>query len=141
MAYVPQLAWIPALQKDTRARNVHASTAIEGNPLTLAQVRALDEGRTLAASDQRSEREVVSYFAGLRYIEKHARKKVVRHEDLFELHRILPGEVMDQGEAGRYRTMGVRVGGYTPPGSREVLGLMFELLPWPSFESSFTEAP
>lgn len=28
-------SWIPALQKDTRTRNVHASTAIEGNPLTL----------------------------------------------------------------------------------------------------------
>ena len=27
------LAWIPALQKDARTRNVHASTAIEGNPL------------------------------------------------------------------------------------------------------------
>ena len=35
------LAWIPALQKDTRTRYVHASTAIEGNPLTLEQVRAL----------------------------------------------------------------------------------------------------
>ncbi len=32
------LAWIPALQKDTRSRNAHASTAIEGNPLTLEQV-------------------------------------------------------------------------------------------------------
>ena len=45
------LAWIPALQKDTRTRNVHASTAIEGNPLTLEQVRALEEGREPEASD------------------------------------------------------------------------------------------
>jgi Fic family protein len=35
-----ELSWIPALQKDTRTRNGHASTAIEGNPLTLEQVRA-----------------------------------------------------------------------------------------------------
>ena len=34
-----ELSWIPAFQKDTRTRNVHASTAIEGNPLTLEQVR------------------------------------------------------------------------------------------------------
>ncbi|MEK7874928.1 MAG: hypothetical protein AAB325_01910, partial [Pseudomonadota bacterium] len=33
-----QVAWIPALQKDTRTRNAHSSTAIEGNPLTLEQV-------------------------------------------------------------------------------------------------------
>ena len=64
-----ELSWIPALQKDTRTRNVHASTAIEGNPLTLEQVRALEEGRELAASDPRSQREVMNYFAGLRYID------------------------------------------------------------------------
>jgi Fic family protein len=125
-----ELSWIPALQKDTRARNVHASTAIEGNPLTLEQVRALEEGRELAASDGRSQREVLNYFAGLRYVEKHAAKKILRHEDLFALHRILADGVMDQGEAGRYRSIGVRVGRYTPPAPQEVTGLMFELLDW-----------
>lgn len=125
-----ELSWIPALQKDTRTRNVHASTAIEGNPLTLEQVRALEEGREPVVSDTRSQREVVNYFAGLRYIEKHATKKTIRHEDLFELHRILAGEVMDQGEAGRYRSIAVRVGRYMPPSPDEVSGLMFELLDW-----------
>jgi len=110
-----ELSWVPALQKDTRTRNVHASTAIEGNPLTLEEVRALEEGRDLATTDQRSRREVVNYFAGLRYVEKHVRKAAIRHDDLFELHRILAGKVMDQGEAGRYRTIAVRVGRYVPP--------------------------
>ena len=79
------LPWIPALQKDTRTRNGHASTAIEGNPLTLEQVRALEEGRPLVASDERSQREVLNYFAGLRFIEKNAKLKKIRHEHLFEL--------------------------------------------------------
>ena len=125
-----ELSWIPALQKDTRTRNVHASTAIEGNPLTLEQVRALEEGREPVASDARSSREVVNYFAGLRYVEKHVAKKTIRHDDLFELHRILAGSVMDQGEAGRYRTIAVRVGRYVPPAPADVSGLMFELLDW-----------
>jgi Fic family protein len=125
-----ELSWVPALQKDTRTRNVHASTAIEGNPLTLEQVRALEEGRELAASDVRSRREVLNYFAGLRYVEKHASKKAIRHEDLFELHRILAGEVMDQGTAGSYRTIGVRVGKHFPPAADDVSALMFELLEW-----------
>ena len=125
-----ELSWIPALQKDTRTRNVHASTAIEGNPLTLEQVRALEEGGEPVASDARSRREVVNYFAGLRFIEKHADKKTIRHDDLFELHRILAGEVMDQGEAGRYRSIAVRVGGHVPPPPDDVSGLMFELLDW-----------
>ncbi len=125
-----ELSWIPALQKDSRTRNVHASTAIEGNPLTLEQVRALEEGREPVASDARSSREVLNYFAGLRHVEKHVSKKTIRHEDLFALHRILAGAVMDQGEAGRYRTIAVRVGRYRPPSPHEVSGLMFELLDW-----------
>ena len=131
-----ELSWVPALQKDTRTRNVHASTAIEGNPLTLEQVRALEEGRELAASDQRSQREVLNYFAGLRYIEKYANKKTIRHNEVFALHRLLADEVMDQGQAGRYRTVAVRVGGYVPPPPSDVSGLMFELLEWWGSESS-----
>lgn len=124
------VSWIPALQKDTRTRNGHASTAIEGNPLTLEQVRALEEGRELTAADPRSSREVLNYFAGLRFVEKHAQKKKIRHEDLFELHRLLADSVMDQGEAGRYRTIAVRVGRHIPPPAADVSGLMFELLEW-----------
>lgn len=44
-----QVPWIPALQKDARARSTHSSTAIEGNPLTLEEVRALEEGVTVSA--------------------------------------------------------------------------------------------
>lgn len=125
-----ELSWVPALQKDSRVRNVHASTAIEGNPLTLEQVRLIEEGRSLEASDDRSQREVLNYFAGLRYIEKNAAKKTIRHEDVFSLHRILADGVMDQGDAGRYRTIAVRVGNYFPPAAADVSGLMMELLDW-----------
>jgi len=124
------LSWIPALQKDTRTRNGHASTAIEGNPLTLEEVRALEEGRQIEAPAPRFQREVTNYFAGLRYIEKNAGIQQVRHEHLFELHRLLAGEVMDQGQAGAYRTIDVRVGNHRPPHPDDVSPLMFELLEW-----------
>ena len=125
-----ELSWIPALQKDTRTRNGHASTAIEGNPLTLEQVRALEEGRELSAVDARPKREVLNYFAGLRYVEKHAKKRTIRHEDIFKLHRLLAKAVMDQGEAGRYRMIAVRVGKHFPPAAKDVSPRMFELLEW-----------
>ena len=125
-----ELSWIPALQKDTRTRNGHASTAIEGNPLTLEQVRALEEGRELSAVGTHPQREVLNYFAGLRYVEKNVKKKVLRHEDIFALHRLLADTVMDQGEAGRYRMIAVRVGKHVPPPAVDVSGLMFELLEW-----------
>src|SRR6202453_1389823 len=91
-----EVPWIPALQKDARSRNVHASTAIEGNPLTLEQVRALEEGREPSASGERARREVLNYFAGLRFVEKYATKSKIGHEDILQLHRILAGRVLVQ---------------------------------------------
>ena len=107
-----EVPWVPALQKETRARNAHSSTAIEGNPLTLEQVRAVEEGRELAAVNSRAQREVVNYFAALRHIEKPAAKSRITQEDILRLHKIIAGQVMDQGEAGRYRNIRVRVGDY-----------------------------
>jgi len=124
-----QVAWIPALQKDARVRNAHSSTAIEGNPLTLEEVRAVEQGAPLAVP-ARARREVVNYFAALRHIEQHATKKRVIHHDVLRLHAIMAGDVMDQGEAGRYRTIRVKVGNYVPPPPEHVSGLMFELLEW-----------
>src|SRR5580693_1235620 len=125
-----QVQWIPALQKDTRTRNTHSSTAIEGNPLTLEQVRAVEEGREIPEAAPRAKREITNYFAGLRFIETKANIPKITHEEIFALHRILAENVMDQGTAGRYRTIQVRVGRYLPPPPEDVSGLMFELLAW-----------
>ncbi len=129
-----QVSWIPALQKDSRIRNAHSSTAIEGNPLTLEQVRAVEEGATLPVPG-RIRREVVNYFAALRHIEREPDTKRLTHEDIFRLHRIVAGAVMDQGEAGSYRTVMVRVGEFLPPVPEVVSGLMSELLEWWNTES------
>jgi cell filamentation protein, protein adenylyltransferase len=125
-----QVAWIPALQKDTRARNAHSSTAIEGNPLTLEQVRAVEANAELMPVESRARREVLNYFAALHHVEKHAAKKRLFQQDILRLHAIVAGQVMDQGEAGRYRNIRVRVGPHLPPPPEEVSGLMFELLEW-----------
>jgi Fic family protein len=121
---------MPTLQKDTRIRNAHSSTAIEGNPLSLADVRAIEEGHALLTVSKRSQREITNYFAALRYVEKNATKKVIRHDEILRLHKIIASQVMDQGEAGRYRVIRVRVGGHLPPPPEQVSGLMRELLEW-----------
>src|SRR5207302_4624013 len=72
LAAAVQVPWIPALQKDARIRNAHSSTAIEGNLLTLEQVRAIEEGQEIAITAGRSRREVANYFAGLRFVEKNS---------------------------------------------------------------------
>lgn len=125
-----QVPWIPKLQRDARVRNTHSSTAIEGNPLTLEQVCLIEEGYGLASEPARSQREILNYLAGLRFIERHNKKKQISHRDIFKLHKLLAAEVMDQGSAGRYRDSQVYVGLYTPPAPHMVSGLMSELLKW-----------
>src|SRR5436309_5719129 len=130
LAAAVQVPWIPALQKDTRIRNAHWSTAIEGNPLTLEQVRAIEEGREIPATGPRSRREVTNYFAGLRFVEKNAQRSAVTHEDVLKLHRIMAGGVMDQGMAGRYRKIRVRMGGYLGPPAEERQPRMSDFWGW-----------
>lgn len=125
-----QVPWIPTLQREARVRNAHSSTGIEGNPLTLEEVRALEEGRALPTATDRSRREVLNYFAGLRYIEKHRLKGTIRGEDVLKLHAIISTGVMDQGAAGKFRDIRVRVGSYYPPAPDMVPGMMTDLMEW-----------
>src|SRR3989449_6540763 len=80
LAATVQVPWIPTLQKDARVRNTHSSTAIEGNPLTLEQVRLLEEGQPLPTATERARREVLNYFAGLRFIERRSEERRVGKE-------------------------------------------------------------
>jgi Fic family protein len=130
-----QVPWIPALQKDTRVRNAHSSTAIEGNPLTLEQVRAIEEGREIPATALRPRREIANYFGGLRFVEKNALRRVIGHTEVLKLHRIMAGDVMDQGKAGEYRTIRVKVGDYIAPRPEVVRPMMSDLLEWWNKES------
>lgn len=125
-----QVPWIPALQKDARVRNTHGSTAIEGNPLTLEEVRLLEDGKQLPTATARSKREVLNYFAALRFVEKNASKKIILEKDLLRLHKIISGDVMDQGKAGEFRKITVRVGNYLPPKPEAVKQLTNEMLDW-----------
>lgn len=125
-----QVAWIPRLQHEARVRNTHSSTAIEGNPLTQAQVRALANGRDVPAIADRARLEVLNYFAGLQLIEEHADKRSVTRRDVLRLHAIAARGVMDQGREGEFRRIQVWVGGHAPPPSERVEELMTALLSW-----------
>lgn len=125
-----QVPWIPILQKEARTQTTHSSTAIEGNPLTLEEVRAIEEGWPIQKAGARAQKEILNQLAGLRFIEKNQNKKIITRADLFRLHKIIASDVMDQGEAGCYRTFGVRVGFYSPPPAEKVPSLMRDYLEW-----------
>src|SRR5207302_2165650 len=73
---------------------------------------------------------VANYLAGLRCVERNAHRSAVAHGAVLELRGIMGGGVMDQGMAGRYRKIRVRVGDYVDPPPEKVQLMMSDLLGW-----------
>lgn len=129
-----QVAWLPILQSEARERSAHSSTSIEGNPLTLPQVQAIDRGEKIGAP-QSQEKEVANYLKVMRWIEKNTHKKIEEKTVLY-LHRTLMQDLMPEAKIGRYKTKrnyvlnerNIRV--YTPPSPEETPRLTRELLTW-----------
>lgn len=125
------VAWIPALQRDARARQAHGSTAIEGNPLTLAEVKILAEGGDIPHAKPRAIQEVLNYFAALHFIEKNAKARVMDVRSLLKLHSIIGQKsALDREPIGLFRTYAVMVGEHRPPLVKDVPGLIVDMLDW-----------
>ncbi len=125
------VSWVPSLRKDAAARQTHGSTAIEGNPLTLEEVRLLAEGEAPPHAKPRSVQEVVNTFAALRFIEDNAGAKVITTRDVLKLHSIIGQKgALDREPVGMFRSYPVRVGGHLPPEHKAVPGLIAQMLDW-----------
>jgi Fic family protein len=130
------VAWLPALQRDTASRLAHSSTAIEGNPLTLPDVEALARGDTLGASPK-AEREVLNHLTAMRWVWARKPEAPFGEGDLLKLHRLLvagtlPAGVPDEGYKTRPNRVvdrrGVTI--YTPPRPAQAGPLSRDLLAW-----------
>lgn len=128
------VAWLPILQKEARARSAHSSTAIEGNPLSLAQVKAISRGDSIGAA-QKPEKEVRNYLAAMRWIERD-KKTGVKEKDLFSLHAIIMGGLIDGEKRGKYKEKqnyivdenNIRI--FTPPSPGDTPELVRDLITW-----------
>lgn len=126
-----KVSWIPVLCKDAEARQAHGSTAIEGNPLTLEEVRVLADGGVLPHAKPRSVQEVLNYFAALRFLSKHSKNKKIQARDVLKLHAIIGQKgALDREPIGLFRPYGVRVGSHIAPQAQAVPRLMSDLLDW-----------
>ena len=95
------VSWMASTQRDALVRQAHYSTRIEGNPLTLPEVEALAAGKDLAV-EERAKREVLNYFAALRWIWKRAPKQADERA-LLKLHKTLTLGTLPKNEAGEYK--------------------------------------
>jgi len=129
-----QVAWLPVIQKETRAKQAHFSTSIEGNVLTLAQVRAIERGET-AGAPLKEEKEVANYLKAMRWIENNPEEKI-EERTIFQLHKIITRDLIDEAKTGRYKAKqnyvvdenGIRV--YIPPAPAETPAAVESLLEW-----------
>lgn len=131
------VAWLPAVQRDTALRLAHSSTAIEGNPLTLHEVEILARDPAVRASTSTAEREVLNHLAALRWAWSRPANSAIDERSLLRLHRVLVAGTLREGEAaGRYKIRpnrvvdhrGVTV--YVPPPPGQAGPLTRDLLDW-----------
>ena len=129
--------WEVSLRKDALIRATHASTAIEGNPLTIEEVSQLAGGRKVMAA-RKAEVEVLNYLRVLEKIEKYMEKEKITEKSILKLHKDISREILENPEyEGRYRELQVYVGNrvtgkvvFMPPTPEEVPGLMKEFVKW-----------
>lgn len=137
------VSWIAHSQRDALVRLAHFSTRIEGNPLTLPEVEALAAGKDLPVEES-AKREVLNYFAALRWVWTKSAPREVRERDILGLHRVLTDGVLPKAESGAYKQRpNVVYGGgrviYRPPPPEAAQILTKGLLAWLSSGTARSE--
>jgi len=140
--------WEVSLRRDALIKAAHASTAIEGNPLTLEEVSQLAEGREVMAS-RKAKQEVLNYLNVLERIEKYQNGGKVTEKSILRMHRDITKRTLENIEhEGNYREIQVYVGNritgevtFMPPTPHDVPMLMGGLIEWLNSDDSYGLSP
>ncbi|MDI6654706.1 MAG: Fic family protein [Candidatus Hydrothermarchaeota archaeon] len=123
------------IKRESLAKTAHYSTRIEGNPLTLGQVKSLLDGREVIAQ-RKAINEVQNYIRVLEGIESYQREDDIHMDGVLRIHRDITIGVLDNPLAcGKLRNIqnyvvaGSRII-YTPPPPEKVVPMMEELVSW-----------
>ncbi len=102
--------WEVNLRREAIVKMAHHSTSIEGNPLTLEQVKKLLVGNKVTAW-QKDKDEVLNYVGVLEYIDKIGDKKVknITEEIILKIHQINTKNILEKDQSGFYRKTPVAV--------------------------------
>jgi Fic family protein len=122
------------LEKDAFARSVHSSTWIEGNLLSLAQVRAISEGQDVLV-EQKQRLEVSNCLLAMRWVLKN-KGKPVTEDGLLAVHARMIKGLLPRARSGRYRSVQNYIVDarnnviFKPPTPAKVAGRMKDLFMW-----------
>ena len=140
--------WEVSLRREALIRATHASTAIEGNPLTLEEVSNLAQGRKVTAT-RKAKQEVLNYLNVLDKIDRYHEKGVITEHSILTIHKALTRDTLDNPDwEGTYRNIQVVVGNritgeviFTPPPPEDVPRAMADFIPWLNSKMAFDLHP
>ena len=129
--------WEVSLRRDALLRSAHASTAIEGNPLSFEEVSALAAGRDVMVR-RKDRQEVLNYLEALEKIPDFAKNAPFTADDFLEVHRVVTKDTLENPkDVGVFRDHQVVVGNritgeivFMPPSTDQVPGLVDAFLEW-----------
>ena len=129
--------WEVKLRREAIVKMAHHSTSIEGNPLTLEQVKKLLIGNKIAAWEK-DKNEVLNYVRVLEYIDKLGEKKVkeITEDIILKIHQLNTKGILPEHQSGFYRKVPVAVvNGYgrvifQPPPVNRITTLMKDFISW-----------
>ncbi len=137
--------WEISLRREAIIRQAHASTSIEGNPLSLEQVSDLAHGRAVLAA-RRAKQEVVNYLGALEHLHELSPGEKITETQVLAIHRWLTLGTLDSPKyVGAYRKMQVVVANqltrevlFRPPQAQDVPSLMKEFISWLNMKQAAT---
>jgi Fic family protein len=136
---VPQ--WEVKFREEAVLRSVHHGTHVEGNPMTIGEVKGALEGREVSARE-RDVQEVLNYRNVLRYIDKWSRKgeeaeQAIDLGTVLKMHGIVTDKVLPPERQGKMRDVEVvlrsshsGITTYKPPTHYNVPALVNLFLQW-----------
>lgn len=131
------------VMEETYYHHIYHTVAIEGNTLTLSEIRHILETRyAVPGKSLEEQNEVIGMHAAMKYINTTLVSRIgsVTMDDMLEIHRRVLGYV-DPVEAGRFRRTQVLVGHHIPPHPRDVEKQMQEFTQWLNSEDAMNLHP
>ncbi|XP_004615557.1 protein adenylyltransferase FICD [Sorex araneus] len=131
------------VMEETYYHHIYHTVAIEGNTLTLSEIRHILETRyAVPGKSLEEQNEVLGMHAAMKYVNTTLVSRVgsVTTGDLLEIHRRVLGYV-DPVEAGRFRRTQVLVGHHLPPPPQDVARQTDEFVQWLNSEDAMNLHP
>ncbi|KAK3538367.1 hypothetical protein QTP86_000560 [Hemibagrus guttatus] len=120
------------VMEETYYHHIYHTVAIEGNTLTLSEIRHIIETHyAVPGKSLHEQNEAIGVDAAMKYINTTllSRPGAITVNDILEIHRRVLGYT-DPVEGGRFRVSQVFVGHHIPPHPSEVERHMQELVQW-----------